>query len=205
MVFVDDLDRCSPGTVVQVIEAINLFLAGEYPNSIFVIAMEPAMVAAHIETAYSGLVAALADTSPPSLGWRFLEKIVQLPLSLSAMDTDRKARYIEWLFTGTTLDAPAADAPAADAPAAAPLAAGSLAAGSLAEAVQLTQAVPGPVSPAQAQQIRRFIDRRLSDDSAEVGAVIQFAAPHLAANPREIKRFVNLFRFLVMIDSERGL
>ncbi|MFC7643536.1 P-loop NTPase fold protein [Streptosporangium lutulentum] len=27
VVFVDDLDRCSPGTVAQVIEAINLFLA----------------------------------------------------------------------------------------------------------------------------------------------------------------------------------
>jgi KAP-like P-loop domain-containing protein len=196
VVFVDDLDRCSPGTVVQVIEAINLFLAGDYPNSIFVIAMEPAMVAAHIEAAYSGLAEALADTGPSALGWRFLEKIVQLPLALPAMAADRKSRYIELLFNGT---APAAPAAAAQAEPAAP------AATSLAQAVQTSQSLSGPASPAQARAIRQIIDRRLSEDSAEVGAVIDFAAPHLAANPREIKRFVNLFRFLVMIDSERGL
>jgi KAP family P-loop domain len=196
VVFVDDLDRCSPGTVVQVIEAINLFLAGEYPNSIFVIAMEPEMVAAHIEAAYSGLVKALADTSPSALGWRFLEKIVQLPLALPAMEAGRKTRYIEWLFTGTAPTAPAANASAEP---------DDLAAASLAEAVHISQAVPGAASAAHAQTIRQIIDRRLSDDSVEVGAVIDFATPHLAANPREIKRFVNLFRFLVMIDSERGL
>jgi hypothetical protein len=196
VVFVDDLDRCSPGTVVQVIEAINLFLAGDYPNSIFVIAMEPEMVAAHIKAAYSELAEALADTSPSALGWRFLEKIVQLPLALPAMETERKARYIELLFTGTAPAAPVADVPAEPAGAAT---------ASLAEAVQTSQSMPGPASPAQARAIRQIIDRRLSEDSAEVGAVIDFAVPHLAANPREIKRFVNLFRFLVMIDSERGL
>jgi hypothetical protein len=196
VVFVDDLDRCSPGTVVQVIEAINLFLAGNYPNSIFVIAMEPEMVAAHIEAAYSGLVEALADTGPSALGWRFLEKIVQLPLALPAMEAERKARYIELLFQGTVPVAPAAPVPAEPAVPAAT---------SLAAAVQTSQSLPGPASPAQAQVIRQIIDRKLSEDSAEVGAVIAFAAPHLAANPREIKRFVNVFRFLVMIDSERGL
>jgi hypothetical protein len=196
VVFVDDLDRCSPGTVVQVIEAINVFLAGEYPNSIFVIAMEPEMVAAHIEAAYSELVKELADTSPSALGWRFLEKIVQLPLALPAMEAGRKARYIEWLFTGAAPAAPAADASAEP---------DDLPAASLAEAVHISQAVPGAASAAQAQAIRQIIDRRLSDNSVEVGAIIDFAAPHLAANPREIKRFVNLFRFLVMIDSERGL
>ena len=77
VIFVDDLDRCSPGTVVQVIEAINIFVAGAYPNSIFVIAMEPEMVAAHIEAAYADLVQKLEETSGrttqlPALGWRFL-------------------------------------------------------------------------------------------------------------------------------------
>jgi hypothetical protein len=154
------------------------------------------MVAAHIEAAYSELVKELADTSPSALGWRFLEKIVQLPLALPAMEAGRKARYIEWLFTGAAPAAPAADASAEP---------DDLPAASLAEAVHISQAVPGAASAAQAQAIRQIIDRRLSDNSVEVGAIIDFAAPHLAANPREIKRFVNLFRFLVMIDSERGL
>jgi hypothetical protein len=86
VVFVDDLDRCSPSTVAQVIEAINLFLAGEFPNCLFVLAVEPAVVAAHVELAYKDLAHSfgrqgLAGGSS-TLGWRFLEKIVQLPLSL---------------------------------------------------------------------------------------------------------------------------
>ena len=30
VVFIDDLDRCSPGTVAQVIEAMNLFLSADF-------------------------------------------------------------------------------------------------------------------------------------------------------------------------------
>jgi hypothetical protein len=86
VVFVDDLDRCSPSTVAQVIEAINLFLAGEFPNCLFVLAVEPAVVAAHVELAYKDLVHSAGGLGPAgrssTLGWRFLEKIVQLPLSL---------------------------------------------------------------------------------------------------------------------------
>jgi hypothetical protein len=200
VVFVDDLDRCSPGTVVQVIEAINLFLAGEYPNSIFVIAMEPEMVAAHIEAAYSDLVQAMAGAGPAGLGWRFLEKIVQLPLALPAMEAGRKASYITSLFTGSAA-APAAEP--TDAQVRQQL--DELGGASLEEAVTRSQAAAPEDSAAQAQAIRQIIDLRLTGDSEEVAAVIAFAAPHLAANPREIKRFVNLFRFLVMIDSERGL
>lgn len=86
VVFVDDVDRCSSDTVAQVMEAINLFLSGEFRNCIFILAMEPAVVAAHIQAAYQGLEEHLPtdrlDSESAPLGWRFLEKIVQLPLSL---------------------------------------------------------------------------------------------------------------------------
>ena len=90
VLFVDDLDRCSPSTVTQVIEAISLFLAGQFPNCIFVIAMEPDLLAAHIEVAYKELVSALREAGKnaawSTLGWRFLDKIIQLPLSLPSID-----------------------------------------------------------------------------------------------------------------------
>jgi hypothetical protein len=102
VVFVDDLDRCSPGTVAQVMEAINLFLAGEFPNCMFVVAMEPAVVAAHIEVAYRELVAVQQphdEADGSTLGWRFLEKIVQLPLSLpGGRDHDGLTRYARGLI-----------------------------------------------------------------------------------------------------------
>ncbi|MEV8631789.1 P-loop NTPase fold protein [Streptosporangium sp. NPDC051023] len=99
VVFVDDLDRCSPGTVAQVIEAINLFLAGEFPNCVFVLAMEPEVVVAHVEAAYRDLVETLPDDGRSGLGWRFLEKIVQLPLSVPLLDdADRLPAFVRALL-----------------------------------------------------------------------------------------------------------
>ena len=104
VIFIDDLDRCSPGTVVQVIEAINLFVAGQDSNVIFVIAMEPEMVAAHIEAAYGDLVKRMAELDgandqPSDLGWKFLEKIIHLPLSLPVMEPIQKATFYGSLFS----------------------------------------------------------------------------------------------------------
>ncbi|MET8334593.1 KAP family P-loop NTPase fold protein [Streptosporangium canum] len=99
VVFVDDLDRCSPGTVAQVIEAINLFLAGEFPNCVFVLAMEPEVVVAHVEAAYPELVETMPDDGRSGLGWRFLEKIVQLPLSVPLLDdADRLPGFVRALL-----------------------------------------------------------------------------------------------------------
>jgi hypothetical protein len=114
IIFVDDLDRCLPSAVVQVIEAINLFLAGEFPNCVFILALEPAVVAVHIEVAYRDLVGNLrklpgtADSA--SLGWRFLDKIVQLPLRLPGLVSQLYFdRYLDSLIrhaeTSTTSDA----------------------------------------------------------------------------------------------------
>ncbi|MEV0968739.1 KAP family P-loop NTPase fold protein [Microtetraspora glauca] len=99
VVFVDDLDRCGSGTVAQVIEAINLFLAGEFPDCVFVLAMEPEVVVAHVEVAYQVLVEAMPGELRSGLGWRFLEKIVQLPLSLPMLeDAHRLPGYVSALL-----------------------------------------------------------------------------------------------------------
>ncbi|MGW0588341.1 P-loop NTPase fold protein [Streptosporangium sp. NPDC002607] len=99
VVFVDDLDRCSSGTVAQVIEAINLFLAGEFPNCVFVLAMEPEVVVAHVEAAYPELAGTLPTGGRSGLGWRFLEKIVQLPLSVPLLDdADRLPAFVRALL-----------------------------------------------------------------------------------------------------------
>src|SRR4051812_1736144 len=113
IVFVDDLDRCNPGTVVKVIEAINLFVAGEFAHTVFVVALDPGIVAAHIETAYGDLAKRLAASERQTfdLGWRFLEKIVQLPLSLPTVGPTRARSFVGGFFAGQP-EAPAGPAPA---------------------------------------------------------------------------------------------
>jgi serine/threonine protein kinase len=96
VVFIDDLDRCVPGQVAQVVEAVNLFLAGEFPNCVFIIAMEPDMVAAHIETAYADLATKMPGDK--RLGWHFLEKVVQLSLRSPRVSRRHVSSYLAGLL-----------------------------------------------------------------------------------------------------------
>jgi KAP family P-loop domain len=220
VVFVDDLDRCSPSTVAQVIEAINLFLAGQFPNCIFVLAMEPEMVAAHIEVAYQALGERLRTSDyweeTGMLGWRFLDKIVQLPLSLPALDPERASRFTGSVLVGRSQPLEPADAGGDDA---AEERANQLAQAIGQEATSIeeipeaaariqaevlgAEAPAGTLSPEAQAAARRALRQRLRDDDPEVRAIVEAVAPWLHRNPREIKRFVNVFRFYVLIRQGR--
>jgi hypothetical protein len=81
VIFIDDLDRCSPNNIAQVIEGINLFLAGEFKNCMFVMGMDAEMVAAALEVAHKDVISKLAKYSTQTpIGWRFMDKFVQLPI-----------------------------------------------------------------------------------------------------------------------------
>jgi hypothetical protein len=274
VVFVDDLDRCSPAVVAQVIEAINLFLAGEFQNCIFVLAVEPAVVAANVEVAYKDLVDNLkvdrlqGDWS--SLGWRFLEKIVQLPLSLPRPDSKDAlvATYVDSLLTAgdtRTMSGTAAGAGAAasqvdgklpDPRAVAgaykttPTPAAS-AAGDDAEArravTQEAAARRDAMFAEQVAELETAIERRApsiqtlpqmaheaqrevfgtdeyeplraetleasdrvfarlySDTDARDAIVAEVQTRLTSGNPREIKRFINLFRFYTFILQRKRI
>jgi hypothetical protein len=249
VIFVDDLDRCSPGTVSQVIEAINLFLAGEFPNCIFVLGMEPSSVASHIESAYPDLVRAQRDGRPnggwSALGWRFLDKIVQLPLSVPGLRTDDDvARYLRSLMrsskpgpsTATAAQSrPSGAAPySGDTPA--PERGGPSAPsgdGAIQDDTDYTVVIdeiersirarhpspetirdvaldvqqevlgrPAPILSATVAAASRILADLYSDADAYV--ILRDSLTLLPSrNPREIKRFVNLFRFYSFI-AERG-
>ncbi|MEH1129124.1 hypothetical protein [Micromonospora sp. CPCC 206061] len=51
--------------------------------------------------------------------------------------------------------------------------------------------------------MRRELRRRLRPDDPEVEEVVTAVAGTLGKNPREIKRFVNVFRFYAVIRQER--
>ena len=233
VILIDDLDRCGPDTVVQVIEAINLFLAGQLPNCIFVIAMDPEVVAAHIEIAYSALAERLASQSGDAatadfrLGWRFLEKIIQLPLTLPEMDEPNLDTFYTSLFDPETTDADAGMAPpveekpaglassGADGGAARSAAEGRPAEAEIAKAQRQIGSAPDAalgstaallgLGEAGREAARRAVEERLTSGSPDVRKAIGLGMKSLTANPREIKRFVNLFKFLVVINNERGL
>ncbi|MGV9365561.1 KAP family P-loop NTPase fold protein [Amycolatopsis sp. NPDC003731] len=230
VVFIDDLDRCSPGVVAQVIEAINLFLAGEFENCVFVLAIEPDVVAAHVEVAYAELIEKLPGTEG-TLGWRFHRATADEPAPGAAPPVTPVEPGIA-LGAGTkpTPGGPVptpTDVPAelavewAEAQIRAfkpTLATMPAIVGGVESHLRSVSAVLDPHGlisyPIDLARITELVeiaaDRvylQLHSDAytdATAFTALEAALPGLrSANPREIKRYVNLFRFYSFLTVRR--
>jgi formylglycine-generating enzyme required for sulfatase activity len=85
VVFVDDLDRCTPEKAIQVLEAIKLFL--DVPGCIFVLGLDDEAIETAVRARYKGEVKAR----------EYLEKIIQLPFLLPPIEDEAMLAYVESL------------------------------------------------------------------------------------------------------------
>ncbi|MDX2546920.1 KAP family P-loop NTPase fold protein [Streptomyces sp. WI04-05B] len=91
VVLVDDLDRCLPDAVMATLEAIKLFLSVK--KVAFVLAADQEMVRESIAVSLD------ATGRGDQFALRYLEKIVQLPLSLPRISTDEAGAFIALLLS----------------------------------------------------------------------------------------------------------
>lgn len=89
VVLVDDLDRSLPDTVVEILEAIKLFLSVK--KMAFVIAADEENVA-------NAIGRRLATTGQPITSRLYLEKIVQVPVRIPALSKDQTEEYLALLM-----------------------------------------------------------------------------------------------------------
>jgi hypothetical protein len=97
VVFIDDLDRCLDETVIYVFEAIRLFL--QVASTAFVIAANRDIVQAAIERRYPA-----AREGDPALGRDYLEKIIQIEITVPPLAEAEAETYLNLLFAGLRLD-----------------------------------------------------------------------------------------------------
>jgi hypothetical protein len=222
IVFVDDLDRCAPNKVAEVVEAINLFLCGDYPNCIFVLGMEPGMVAAALEVANKDVIdkakeMGVVDSTAP-VGWRFMEKIVQMPVMIPPPTKHGRDMYVESLVGAVV--APDADGTKAVAVAAAVAMPTTpsprqdvpppkenevqkyvqqMKGVNLAEvekkSLEIVAAAPAEERRAAAEAGKRVYAQTFSERDPLIANFVQECADLVEGNPRQIKRYVNVFRF----------
>ena len=74
VVFIDDLDRCSPERVVQVLDAIKLFV--DIPRGVYILGLDRNIVEQAVEIKYKGY------QDKDKQARQYLEKIIQLPFML---------------------------------------------------------------------------------------------------------------------------
>jgi hypothetical protein len=97
VVVVDDLDRCLPETIVSTFEAIKLFL--HVPRTAYVIAAHPLIVEAAVSARY-----AESTAGDSNLGRDYLEKIVQVTITVPPLSEPEVESYIGLLFAFLHLD-----------------------------------------------------------------------------------------------------
>ncbi|WP_406334949.1 P-loop NTPase fold protein [Streptomyces sp. NBC_00203] len=246
IVFIDDLDRCSPGTTAQVFEAINLFLSGALQDAgpcqtadqtektkwtakvwrkvrektghktktaeqaqqtpkapdtraqcRFVIGLDPAVVAGHLDQAFKDLQPEKSRPSngDPSWGWTFLRKLIQLPVILPPITDTGIDEALSGLLGSVVQPTPQPAAPAGGGetePAAQPTA----------EAPQTASLVFAP-APDPEPDIRA----RALETNPAVRALIQqrlYDQPDLSI--RETKRLLTIWQFYLRVvgHKERG-
>lgn len=76
--FVDDLDRCEPGQIIDLLEAIKLFF--DLEHVFIILAVDKEVVDRGIQVKYEKFK--FAESRAPAIGAEYLEKMVQLPLQL---------------------------------------------------------------------------------------------------------------------------
>lgn len=179
IVFIDDLDRCLPGTIIETFEAIRLFLA--VPKTAFVIAADERIIRYAIRSRYPA-------EAGVDLGRDYLEKIVQVPIRIPPLTAAEVETYLNLLFAELALDEEACarlrekadEARASDAL-------------SVACNYGIAKDVVDPV-PEELQQSFELVSR-----------IAPVLAEGLHGNPRQLKRFMNALVLRQKAAATRGV
>jgi hypothetical protein len=192
ILYIDDLDRCPPDKVADVLQAIHLLLF--FPLFVVVVAVDARWIARSLETEFPHLLSengvsssAESDgaTAPPPNPWNeakaapaataldYLEKIFHIPFWVRPMDAEASVQYV----IGLTASPSAGQRPEAN--------------------VGETNVNRGP------SQADRVVFEMTPLTSLEIEMLGHFAR-YAGGSPRRAKRFVNLYQLLKTIFKLDG-
>lgn len=192
IIFIDDLDRCSPVQAAGIVEAINLFLDSE--GCIFLLGMDVAAVAISIEVKYKDLTERMRKDAPDSIspGVLFLDKIVQIPFNVPRPTKDFINTLVSKITEPETLKPPSVSS--------------GLFKATPSGNGQKPASQPQPQQPKQQQaQPQPVKVDRAAFARDDIRGAILYASQLLKENPRQVKRFINLFRLQVYIAHQRKM
>ncbi|MFK0248267.1 P-loop NTPase fold protein [Amycolatopsis azurea] len=178
VLYIDDLDRCPPKVVVQVLEAIHLLLA--LPVFVVVVGVDSRWLKKAVEQHYEEM---LGD-DPETFAENYLEKIFQVPFTLSPMDDPGFAGLVRGLAASEVQDATPEPAPVRT----------NQATGDRAPATVAPRRHEEPPPPSSGQSTIDLRPPRLVISTAELDFLPTLAP--LIRSPRAAKRLLNLYRLL---------
>ena len=220
VLYVDDLDRCPPRRVVEVLQAVHLLLS--FPIFVVVVAVDARWLAQSLEAEYPGLLGEdeASDAAPGATPSDYLEKIFQIPFTVAPLDIDARTRFIDCLLEsdpagsdgspangqpGQTpvlaLLPPDVTAPGSGAESGSPdhpVGSSTPGSGSLPDPATVAALAPSAAASEAAVELN---PASLTFTAAEI-AYLKRLLPLLDTSPRILKRYVNIYR---LIKSVRNL
>lgn len=184
---IEDLDRCDPDHVVELLEAVQNLVRDRAPDAAgpyVVVAADGAWVRHCYEQVYAEFREPIGTPGQP-LGYLFLDKLVQLSLPVPRLTPQRQAAFLRGL-----LGSGGAAGAAADPDALAQVRAATDEGAVLAAVAEARAASPRVQEEVVSAAVRRLGERRV--EAADRHALEAYAA-HLPPNPRAMKRFVNAY------------
>lgn len=91
IIFIDELDRCNPETILETLEAIRLFLFTG--KTVFIIGADERQISNAIKNKYNGVKGTGID-----IGKEYLEKLIQYPIKLPPLNSSEVEIYITCLL-----------------------------------------------------------------------------------------------------------
>lgn len=185
VLYIDDLDRCRPEVVVKVLEAVHLLLS--YSLFVVIVAVDAQWVSRSLASVYPSLLTG-GDVTPD----HYLEKIFQLPMWLDSPSANAASQMLSGLLKpshgqgGTAPQPVHEEAPAGGDPAA--------------SADQEAGQQPDRVVTSEAD-FATSTPRELELTEAE-NAHITALAGLVSRSPRAVKRFINTYHLLKVIEGD---
>ncbi len=183
VVFIDDLDRCLPDTIIDTLEAIKLFLF--VPGTAFVIGADERLVQYAVRQRFPEL-----PGTETEVGRDYLEKLVQVPIRVPPLSGADIESYMNLLFAERRLDPELYEKVCG---AVADFRPDNVAALAF-DVNRARDLLPGGEVPAQ-----------LQEDFDLVAQIVPVLTPGLGGNPRRAKRFLNTLLLRLSLGARRGL
>jgi hypothetical protein len=183
VVFVDDLDRCMPDTVIETLEAIKLFLF--VPGTVFVLGADERLIEYAVRRRFPELPGTDAE-----VGRDYLEKLIQIPVRIPPLSGAENHSYINLLFAQSNLGEEDFDNICTSVSNFKPDSVSDLSFDiEICRSVMQDKTIP--------QQLEYDLDL-----TAQVAPVL---TPGLGGNPRRTKRFLNMLLLRMQMGEDRGL
>jgi len=193
VLFIDDLDRCPPDKVVEVLEAAQLLVKTHL--FVVIIAIDVRYVTRALENEYKGV---LVRSGEPS-GLDYIEKIIQIPYRVRTVSAPAVRKYLhsQMDINEKTEDESPADEGQRQQPGLQNEPADK------ADDQAKKARLKASVQAAQTESIR--LPTKAIQFEPEEYAVISESCSALAVSPRTMKRLVNVFKLLKIIWYRQGL